>query len=56
MSEERNQRDVFEGGKSYSRTGGDRRKAPRRKTDLLMTTLKYLAAALLAALMVKYLR
>jgi hypothetical protein len=55
VSEEHNERPIFEGGKSYDRTGGDRRKVPRRKTDLVITILKYLAAAVLAALLVKYL-
>lgn len=55
MSEERNQRKVFEGGHNYKRAGGDRRKAARRKSDLAVTILKYLAVALVAALLVKYL-
>jgi len=55
MSEERNERALFEGGKSYSRTGGDRRRGARRKADVFMGLLKYFSVALLAALLVKYL-
>jgi hypothetical protein len=55
VSEERNERAVFEGVKEHSRTGSDRRKKSRRKSDMVMTVLKYLAVALLAALLAKYL-
>ncbi len=54
MSEERNQREVFEGEHRRER-GPDRRRAPRRKTDLIGTLFKYLAVALVAALLAKYL-
>jgi hypothetical protein len=52
MSEERNQRDLFEG---KMQRGPERRVAYRRKADYFYAFLKYLAVALLAALMVKYL-
>lgn len=55
MSEERNQRDVFEGGQRFKRAGGDRRKSPRRKSDLAFSLLKYLAVAVFAALLSKFL-
>jgi hypothetical protein len=55
VSEERNERAVFEGVKEHSRSGVDRRKKSRRKSDMVMTVLKYLAVALLAALLAKYL-
>lgn len=54
MSEERNERGVFE-GESRQPRGADRRKTPRRKSDLLMTLLKYLSVALVASLLVKFL-
>lgn len=54
MSEKRNERGVFEGESLHTR-GADRRKSPRRKSDILMTLLKYLSVAMVAALLVKYL-
>lgn len=54
MSEERNERAVFEGSNQRSR-GPDRRRASRRKSDLLMILLKYASVALVAALLAKYL-
>lgn len=53
MSEERNERTVFEGERQAR--GDDRRKISRRKSDILMTFLKYLSVALVAALLVKFL-
>ncbi len=52
MSEERNRRDVFEGG-SLQERGSDRRKALRRKTDIARALLKLLAVALIGALLIK---
>jgi len=54
MSEERNERRVFEGENLQVR-GADRRKLPRRKSDIQMTLFKYLSIALVAALLVKFL-
>lgn len=52
MSEERNERQVYEGERRER--GEDRRKKVRRKSDLLMTLLKYSCVALVTALLVKY--
>lgn len=54
MPEQRNERSVFEGESRRAR-GTDRRKSPRRKSDILMTVLKYLSVAIVTSLLVKYL-
>lgn len=54
MSEERNERRVFEGENLQVR-GADRRQRPRRKSDILMTLFKYLSFALVVSLLVKFL-
>ena len=54
MSEERNERRVFE-GESQQVRGPDRRKLPRRKSDILMTLFKYLSFALVVSFLVKFL-
>ena len=58
MSEEHNERKLFEGNAQFSKPkrGADRRKKLRRKSDVFFTILKYACVALMAALLVKCLR
>ncbi len=53
MSEERNERAVFE-GENRREQGADRRKATRRKSDFVMMVLKLFSVAVVAALLVKF--
>lgn len=50
--DEREERDIFQG---QTQRGVQRRKADRRKTDIIKTILKYLAVAIVVVVLVRLL-